>query len=270
MPELPEVEVVVRSLNQQGVVGMVIRGAEVFWPRSVGGDATAFLSSVIPQTIEGITRRGKFIVISLENGTLLVHLRMSGVLYLVDAGVPRTPHEQVILHLGERDLRFHDPRKFGRFIWTQDPRETLNRLGPEPLDPSWSAALLATLVQRRRMIKALLLDQHIIAGLGNIYTDEALWHARIHPATPGWDLDPPRLARLARAIPHVLHQGIAHGGTRLGNGAGNFPGGTAVPRHQHALRVFQRAGLPCPRCAAPIARTIVAGRTTHFCGNCQG
>jgi len=198
---------------------------------------------------------------------------MSGRLYLEDAATPLTGYERVILSLDTgRQLRFYDPRKFGRLEWVSDPTPRLARLGVEPLSDAFTPEVLAAgIAGRARRIKPLLLDQTVVAGLGNIYTDEALWHARIHPERSAAGLTFPEAADLAAAIRIVLERGIRNLGTRLGTGASNFvyPGHDAQARNQEELRVFQRTGEACPRCGTAIARIIVAQRSTHVCPVCQ-
>lgn len=201
-----------------------------------------------------------------------MHLRMSGRLHLVAPGRPRNKHEHVLLNLeGRQQLRFHDTRKFGRLYLTFDADNILGRLGPEPLARGFSQKKLACLLKpRKRLIKPLLLDQAFIAGLGNIYVDEALWESRIHPCRLAASLSEAEVRALHRAIPRVLRRGLKNLGTSLGTGKTNF---YSIARHQgrnrDQLRVFRRTGRPCPRCRAPIERTIVGQRSTHICPECQ-
>ncbi|MCG8479629.1 MAG: hypothetical protein MI724_11070, partial [Spirochaetales bacterium] len=187
MPELPEVHTVVEDLRAAGLIGARILAADVTWERTVDGDADAFCTAVTDRRITGLSRRGKYIRADLSGTmSLLVHLRMSGRLFLEDESAPLTGYERVRLLLEEersgsrsrRELRFHDPRKFGRMIATDAPGAVLDSLGIEPLSSDFDDTRLAALLVGRRRIKALLLDQTVIAGLGNIYVDEALWHAR--------------------------------------------------------------------------------------------
>lgn len=277
MPELPEVQTIVDDLRAAGLPGARIVDARVSWPRSVGGDAGAFSRTVAGRRVAGLDRRGKFILVDLDGGLhLVVHLRMSGRLFLVSPDHPPTGYERVVLQLdtptGARELRFHNPRKWGRMLATENPAEHLRRLGVEPLGPSFTAGTLAAALRgRRRAIKPLLLEQSIVAGLGNIYTDEALWEAEIHPLEPAGSLDPERTAALVGAIRRVLKRGIRNLGTSLGHGTSNFvfPGRTAQARNQEELQVFQRTGLPCPRCGDAVVRIVVAQRATHLCPTCQ-
>lgn len=280
MPELPEVHTVIEDLRAAGLVGMRIRGTVVSWERTVGGDVDVFSSRVTGRRIAALSRRGKYIRADLSGGvSLLVHLRMSGRLFLEEKTAPLSGYERVRLLLEEdhprvrndRELRFHDPRKFGRMVATADPGTILDALGIEPLSSAFDEAYLATLLVGRRRIKPLLLDQTVIAGLGNIYVDEALWHARIHPLTPASSLERSEIAALAAAVPLVLRRGIRNLGTSLGSGKSNFylPNRATQARNQEELAVFRRTGLPCPRCGTAIERLIVAQRSSHVCPSCQ-
>jgi formamidopyrimidine-DNA glycosylase len=197
---------------------------------------------------------------------------MSGRLQLVDSANPRSKHEHVVLQLGkDRQLRLHDTRKFARLYLLADPAIILDRLGPEPLAPSFTARALGNILHsRRRRLKPLLLDQNILAGLGNIYTDEALWEARIHPCRQASSLSDLEIKALHRAIRKVLRQGLQNSGTTLGNGKGNFRS-VAEKRGQNQalLNIFHRTNLPCPRCKTPVERLVVAQRSTHICPTCQ-
>ena len=274
MPELPEVQTLVDDLNAAGLVGKTITAARVYWPRSIGQpSARTFCKHIQAKTIQNIWRRGKFIVCDLSaDYHLLIHLRMTGRLHLVAPNIRRAKHEHVILNLGKRlHLRFHDTRKFGRMLLVNDLEPILNPLGPEPLDASFTAKLLSERLQfRKRLMKPLLLDQTFIAGLGNIYVDEALWEAWIHPCRIAAELSKTEIRALHRSIPKVLKRGLKNLGTTLGTGKSNF---YSVARHrgrnQDQLKVFRRVGLPCPRCKSPIERIIVGQRSTHICLKCQ-
>lgn len=188
------------------------------------------------------------------------------------AGTPEDPYIRVACRLEDgRFLCFRDVRKFGRCLFTRDPSPILNRVGPDPLAETFDYQTLQGLLASRRRVKPLLLDQTVIGGLGNIYVDEALWYARVHPLRRATSLNSRETKRLAASIRYVLLQGIRNGGTRLGGGKGNFlpPGGAREPTNQHHLRVFQQAGRPCPRCGTPIVKSVVAQRGTHTCPRCQ-
>ena len=274
MPELPEVQTIVGDLKAAGMEGTVITGAKVFWTRTIAEpSAGAFCRRIKGQRISAIRRRGKFIVFDFKKGHhLLMHLRMSGRLHLISGESPRKKHEHVILSFrGGKQLRFHDTRKFGRFYLTSDADKILGRLGPEPLADGFKHNILAQRLRpRRRQLKPLLLDQTFIAGLGNIYVDEALWESKIHPCRLAASLAEAEVRALHRAIPRVLKRGLKNLGTSLGTGKANF---YSIARHQgrnrDELKVFRRTGRPCPRCRTKIERIIVGQRSTHICPVCQ-
>lgn len=274
MPELPEVQTVVNDLLASGIVGRTITGARVFWPRSVAmPSAEAFCQAIPGHAIERVWRRAKYLIMDLTGGEhLLAHLRMSGRIHLVAPDEPRAKHEHIVIDLDDgRQLRLHDTRKFGRMYLAQALDAVLGHLGPEPLSGDFTAAiLLARLHEHDRQMKPLLLDQTFLAGLGNIYTDEALWEAQIHPCRRSSSISEEEARRLHRAIRSVLRRGIENAGTSLGNGKANF---YSVKKRQgrnvQALNVFRRTDLPCPRCATRIERIIVGQRSTHLCPACQ-
>ena len=274
MPELPEVETVVNDLLASGIVGRTITGARVFWPRSVAmPSAEAFCQALPGRAIERVWRRAKYLIMDLSGGEhLLAHLRMSGRIHLVAMDEPRAKHEHIVIDLDDgRQIRLHDTRKFGRMYLVREFDAVLGHLGPEPLSGDFTAdILLARLHEHDRQMKPLLLDQAFLAGLGNIYTDEALWEAQIHPCRRSSSISEEEARRLHRAIQSVLRRGIENAGTSLGNGKANF---YSVKKRQgrnaQALNVFRRTDLPCPRCATRIERIIVGQRSTHLCPACQ-
>ncbi len=274
MPELPEVQTVIDDLLRAKLVGRVIARVQVFYPRIIAEPTTArFRTRLTGLTVTGIRRRGKYIILDLSGPThLLVHLRMTGHLYL-DAGKPRRgAHDHVVLALSDgRRLRYHDPRKFGRFFLVDNPEKILARLGPEPLSRTFTAkALTRLMVPRRRMLKPLLLDQTFIAGMGNIYVDEALWQAKLHPCRNTATLDAIEIKRLHRAIRRVLRQGIRNKGTTLGGGETGFSSATGRRgSNKKQLRIFRRTDMPCPRCRGPVRRLIVGQRSSFVCEICQ-
>lgn len=274
MPELPEVETVVRDLRAHGVERSVIRDVAVRWPRTVGGDPAAFRRRLIGRTITGLARRAKYIVVAFDSDDrLLIHLRMTGKFRFAVPGERPGPHDHVVVAFDDgRRLVFNDTRKFGRILLVgpRDP-DPLADLGPEPLEDAFTAACLrARLKGKRRMLKPVLLDQTTVAGLGNIYVDEALWRARLHPERRADTLNADEIARLHAAIREVLRRAVANGGTTLGHGETNFYS-VAGHRGRNAdgLRVFRRDGQPCPRCGTVLTRTVVGQRGTHFCPKCQ-
>jgi len=274
MPELPEVQTIVNDLNTADLIGSRITGARVFWPRTIAEPAPqSFCRRIKGRKFTAIGRRGKYLVFDLNDGnTLLLHLRMSGRLLIASADAPRIKHEHVILSFDDgRQLRFHDPRKFGRLNLVKDPGRILDRLGPEPLSDGFTAQALGKLLKsRNRILKPLLLDQTFIAGLGNIYVDEALWEARLHPCRLAATLSKPEIRALRLAIPRVLKRGLKNLGTSLGTGEANFYSVTnRRGRNKDQLNVFRRTDLPCPRCKAKIERIMVGQRSTHICNECQ-
>ena len=274
MPELPEVQTVVNDLNAANLTGIPIIAARVYWPRTVAEPSPRlFCRRIKGQIFTVIRRRGKYLVFDVADGhTMLLHLRMSGRLHLVSADTPRKKHEHVIIGFDDgRQLRFHDTRKFGRLHLLKDPARILDRLGPEPLAAGFTAKILAEgLKQRKRILKPLLLDQTFIAGLGNIYVDEALWEAKLHPCRPAGSLSLSEIKVLHRTIRRVLKRGLKNLGTTLGTGRANFYSvANRRGRNKDQLKVFRRTDLPCPRCKSPIERLIVGQRSTHVCRNCQ-
>lgn len=274
MPELPEVQTIVNDLNAANLIGINISKAKVFWERIIAEPSPyLFCRRVKDRKFTSIRRRGKYLVLEIDDGhTLLLHLRMSGRLHLVSAETPKTKHEHVILGFDDgRQLRFHDPRKFGRLYLVKDAERILDKLGPEPLASVFTLKLLTEhLKRRKRLLKPLLLDQSFIAGLGNIYVDEALWEAKLHPCRIASSLSKPEIKALHGAIPRVLRRGLKNLGTSLGTGETNFYSvASRGGRNKDQLKVFRRADLPCPRCKTPIERIIVGHRGTHVCKMCQ-
>ena len=272
MPELPEVETVVRELRKAALVGRHIVRAQALWAKTVAAPAAArFAREIRGLEIRRLSRRGKFIVAELSGDrTLLVHLRMSGRLDVAPAGSRPRRHDRVVWTLDDgRQLRFEDTRKFGRVWLVRDPAQVLRGLGHEPLAIS-AAAFAAGLAARARRLKPLLLDQTFLAGVGNIYSDEALWTARLHPRRRSDTLTPAQAAELLRAIQTVLRKGIRNLGTTFGAGKTHFvlPRGERG-RNQEELNAYGQTGAPCPRCGTPIRRILVGQRSTHFCPTCQ-
>lgn len=268
MPELPEVEIVVQELLFNQIVGKKVKNVEVLWPRTVIPTPEHFISLLEGKTIQGIKRRGKYLVFALSDDYFLyVHLRMTG-RFTFDP----PSHARVLVHLSDgRILYYNDPRKFGRLTLVADPGHLEEKLGLEPLEPDFTLSVFKTLIRgRQRQIKPLLLDQSVIAGLGNIYVDEALWLAKIHPKTLSSSLIDSQLQNLHKAVREVLLRGLETKGTTLGKGKSNFyrVDGTRGS-HQDVLSVFRRTGLPCPRCGTPIIRLVVAQRSSHICPTCQ-
>jgi formamidopyrimidine-DNA glycosylase len=270
MPELPEVEYIARQLRRE-LVGRRIVRATVLWSRSIeGSDPAEFTARVAGCQVTGIGRRGKYLLIELEGEqTLVVHRRMSGNLVFAAPDVDE-PYTRVAFELDDgRRLLYTDPRKFGRLRLVAPGclDAVFAALGPEPLAPEFTPAVLAErLAGQRRPIKAVLLDQAVLAGLGNIYADEALFRGGIHPLRPAGTLSRRQIAALHAGIQGALETGIAHGGTTFGRHRDVYNEAGANLEH---VEVYRRVGQPCPRCGTPITRIVVAQRGTHFCPRCQ-
>lgn len=274
MPELPEVETYIRELAPD-LQGRRVVQAHVYWPGSIALPTGAEFESAMPgASFAEFGRRGKYLLFGLDDPrTLIVHLRMTGKLYLAPTGAPPGKHEHVILDLDDgRSLHYQDPRKFGRLWLTPDPAAILRNLGPEPFGPDFTPAYLSQkLAGRTAAIKGLLLDQRILAGVGNIYADEALYRARLHPSRAGGDLAEDEIGRLHAAVQAVLARAIEQQGSSLGGSSlQNYmrPGGQQGG-FQEEHNVFRRTGQPCPRCGHPIERIVIAQRSSHFCPICQ-
>lgn len=274
MPELPEVETIVRELISSDLIGKQIASAYVYWARIVETPSSEQLIRQLQnQRIQKVERRGKYLVFTLSsNETLLVHLRMTGKFEWIEKNAPVNKHEHVRLVFTDGTaLRYQDPRKFGRWSLFEDVSEKMDKLGLEPLSSEFTAQALTRLLQNHSSrIKPFLLDQKYIAGLGNIYVDEALWEAKIHPQRQADSLTIQEIKRLHAAIQKVLNKGIKNQGTSLGTGQGNyFSVSGRRGGHQHQLKVFRQDGQACPRCGNAIVKIVVAQRGTHFCPICQ-
>jgi formamidopyrimidine-DNA glycosylase len=278
MPELPEVEYVARQLRR-ALPGRIISAVQVNWPRAIAHPDVETFSAELPGAqVLGIDRRAKYLLISLSGDqSLVIHRRMTGNLLLFPAAADpaawaETPdaYARVVFLLddGQR-LVFTDPRKFGRIALypTRELATALGGLGLEPLSAEFTPEALAALLRgRARLMKPLLLDQSVIAGIGNIYADESLFRAGIHPLRRAETLTSEEITRLHAAIRTVLEAGIEHGGTTFGRHQDIF--GEAGRNRAH-LAVYQRTGEPCLRCGTPLVRLVVAQRSAHFCPTCQ-
>lgn len=273
MPELPEVETIRENLRNGGVgnpslLGKTIRETQVLWPRTLATPSLEEFQALVPgQIIVEILRRGKYLVFRLSKDFLLIHLRMSGDLLVEPTKAPLHKHHRLTLILHDRSqelrLAFNDTRKFGRVWLVSDPKEVLAPLGPEPLDPGFTSQdLYQGLKTRRRQLKPLLMDQTFLAGLGNIYTDEALHLAGLHPLSRSNQVTIAGAERLWEAIRHVLLEGIRYNGASIDwvYRGGDF---------QNHFRVYDRKGELCYTCGTPIQRTVVGQRGTHICPKCQ-
>jgi formamidopyrimidine-DNA glycosylase len=264
VPELPEVETYRQRLEPRlagkTLVQVTILDERLTMPR----DSQSVAGALEGRRVRAVDRRGKYLLVRLvDGGTLVVHLRMTG-------GFPaaRSSHERAVIDLDDGSrLVYRDVRRFG--TWQLLDPEQLEaylaaRLGPEPLERGFTIAYLSgRLAGRRAPLKALVLDQRTVAGLGNIYADESLWHARLHPLRGGATLDAAEVAALRRGVRHALRRGIARSGSDLGDGA------YTVGSMQDEFRVYGRDGEPCHRCRTVVVKTRVAGRGTHFCPACQ-
>ena len=293
MPELPEVETIRRQLCEAGVEGRTIDKISIGWFRTVEPLSPAvFRKQVTGRTIQKLSRHGKWLIFELDHkDNLLVHLRMTGGFYLSEGRLKKGPHDRAILQLsGGLNLHFRDPRKFGRFrivgqaslypesLCSQrngtrsrkrEARPTIEGLGPDVLTLQKSE-FFQGLERRKKVIKALLLDQSFVAGVGNIYADEALFEARLHPERRPNSLAPEERAALYKAVRRVIRAGVRNGGTSLGDGQGNYTdlngqsGG-----HREKVKVYGRTGKPCVVCGTLLEKITIAQRTTVFCPRCQ-
>lgn len=269
MPELPEVETTRRGLAPH-VIGRAIARIEVREPRLRWPVAKDLASSLAHARIGSLERRGKYLLFGTEAGTLLVHLGMSGSLrYLPQSAAPGT-HDHIDVHFADGgSLRFNDPRRFGSFMLTAAPHRhrLLKALGPEPLGPEFTADYLARACSGRRVaIKQQLMNGRVVVGVGNIYANEALFRAGIHPLRAAGRIARPRFEPLVAAVRAVLLDAIEEGGTTLRN----FVGGDGRPGYfRGSLRVYEREGQPCVNCGAPIVHRVVGQRATYYCARCQ-
>jgi len=268
MPELPEVETVARGL-QQRLPGSTITGAVVYWPRTLACPAPdEFAARIVGRRVESVGRRGKYVVVKLDRGYLLVHLKMSGRLFVAPAGKAPGSHIRAALDLdGGRQLLFRDARKFGRIYLVDQVEEVTAPLGPEPLAADFSLDHFSRLLDRRSgRLKSMLLDQEFLAGVGNIYADEILFASRLNPLRRANTLTAADQARLYEAIRSVLEQAIVACGTTLPDRNYLDAEGRAG---EYRAKVYGRTGDPCPACGALVERLVVGGRSTHFCPKCQ-
>ncbi len=271
MPELPEVETIVRALRLGGRGGFpipesTVESAKILWPKTLAVPTIdEFHTRIAGCTVVDVSRRGKYINIQLDRGYLLIHLRMSGDLRVVQSiDEPLLPHDRFILYFTNGShLVFNDARKFGRVWYVDDPAYIFSRLGIEPFDPSLTVDwLFVNLHRRKKSIKSLLLDQSFLAGLGNIYTDESLHRAGIHPLRLSDSLSLIESERLLSSIRETLSEGIKRNGASIDwvYRGGDF---------QNTFRVYQLTGKPCPICGTTIERIVAGQRGTHFCPRCQ-
>jgi formamidopyrimidine-DNA glycosylase len=264
MPELPEVETIARALKPE-LIGRTILSADLRWERTLAApNAATFKQQIAGQKILNISRRAKYLVIQLNTCSFLIHLRMSGDLEIRKGTINPEKHDRLLLHLSDQHyLAFNDTRKFGRVWLTDQPQTVLGKLGPEPLEKNFTAAwLFKNLQTRKRFLKPLLLDQTFLAGLGNIYTDESLHLAQLHPQAASNNVTYEQAEALHQAIRSVLREGIRRNGASID---WVYRGG----EYQNYFRVYGRTGNPCLVCGAIIKKFTVGQRGTHICPNCQ-
>lgn len=266
MPELPEVESTVRYLKEL-IEGLSIKSSKVLWNRTIAfNKARLFSEQISGAKITDVFRRGKLIGMQLkglQDQFLFIHLRMSGLLDVLRASMPLRPHDRVALYFSNgQSLRFNDTRKFGRMYLVSSPEIITANIGIEPLGEEFTpAALDLILLTRKGAIKPALLNQSLIAGLGNIYVDESLWKSKIHPLTPCNRIPQQKRAALHAAIVSILSKAVSLRGTDFGDGV--IDGGRYSPV------VYGREGKPCKHCKSEIRRIVVGQRGTHLCPNCQ-
>ncbi|QKJ66401.1 bifunctional DNA-formamidopyrimidine glycosylase/DNA-(apurinic or apyrimidinic site) lyase [Deefgea piscis] len=270
MPELPEVETTRRGIHDHllnaKVSELIVRNGRLRWP--VPADLASLIGG---QTINSIGRRAKYLLLGFKHGTLIIHLGMSGSLRILTEAYPAEKHDHIdlILDNGKR-LRYHDPRRFGSWLWCDTPideHSLLKSLGPEPLSDAFDAlALQQKIGQRRTAIKQLIMDNHVVVGVGNIYASESLFRAKIHPTRPGQSLSAEERLRLVAAIKETLHAAIAAGGSTLKDYV------DSEGNHGYFMLnsyVYGRTGEPCRVCGNLINTLRQGQRATFYCNNCQ-
>jgi formamidopyrimidine-DNA glycosylase len=274
MPELPEVETTARGLRGRILGKRIVGAGAMDWPRMLPNATPELVEAAVRgRTVELVDRRGKYLILGLSDDRwVLIHRKMSGNLVVQDAGSPGpVRHTHLVVRFDDgMELHFVDPRKFGRiYLFTgrsELDRFLAERLGPEPLADLTEARLRALLQRRRGRLKSLLLDQRFLAGIGNLYADEILWEARLHPERSAASLTPRERGRLLQAIRRVLGDAIERRGTSFST---YVDAAGASGDNQDYLRVYGRAGFPCPRCGRPIERRVIAQRGTWLCPRCQ-
>lgn len=270
MPELPEVETsrqgIIPHLEGRRVINLTVRAPRLRWP------IPPELAAELPgQRIMSVTRRGKYLLLSAQTGTIILHLGMSGCLRILPVGTPPKLHDHVDLELEQgKILRFSDPRRFGALLWTtQDPKlhPLLAKLGPEPLNDEFSGEYLFSQSRgRKTAIKLLIMNSQVVVGVGNIYANEALFSAGIRPQRPCGKVSLVEYKRLAKAIKNTLTKAIKAGGTTLRD----FASTDGKPGYfRHELQVYAREGENCLRCHTPLKTSRLGQRATVYCSSCQ-
>lgn len=272
MPEMPEVETIKSNLQNSGLLGETVSSVQIFFEKSICGvSASSFAKKLQGQKFNALERKGKFLIFQFSNTCFLLHLRMSGKLKILEEPAPRLKHERVRFQFQNgRALCFDDQRKFGR-IYLQDPTKTLATLGIEPLTPAFTLlALKKILLKGNQKIKTLLLDQKKVSGLGNIYVDESLWEAKVHPEKISSTLSDQEVENLFNAVKKVLGEAIQRKGTSLGKNSANYRTLDGnLGENQNFLQAYGRKGSFCFRCSTEILKIKCANRGTYYCPSCQ-
>jgi formamidopyrimidine-DNA glycosylase len=270
MPELPEVETTLRGISPyligETVTHVKVRQPSLRWP--VPDNLAQMLTG---QVIKLIRRRGKYLLFEVDQGTLMIHLGMSGSLRIAASDVPAMAHDHVDICLSSsRILRYRDPRRFGSILWVDDEpahHPLLEKLGPEPLSDSFTGPYLYSLAARRKLaVKSYIMDSHVVVGVGNIYANEALFQSGIRPHRAAGRISLARYDRLVSCIKIILEDAIRQGGTTLRD----FTGGDGQPGYfKHSLSVYGRAQQPCRNCGHALKEIRLGQRSTVFCSGCQ-
>ncbi len=267
MPELPEVETTLRGIEPH-IVGALIERLSVYngslrWPVTQG------ISEIVKgQRLLSLTRRAKYLLLQLEHGSMMIHLGMSGSLRLVDKNTARRKHDHIEMHMSNgKCLRYHDPRRFGAWLWSDSEHHQLDHLGPEPLTEAFNGKRLYDLSRKRKIaVKPFIMDNKIVVGAGNIYASEALYRSGIRPDREAGRVSRQRYDLLAGHIKDVLQAAIEQGGTTLRD----FVNGNGEPGYfQQTLAVYGRGGEPCFSCEKPLSEIKLGQRSSVFCGHCQ-
>lgn len=270
MPELPEVETTLRGLAPH-VLGKRVARVVVRQPRLRWRVPPVLVRDLPGQVIRALSRRGKYLLLGADTGTVILHLGMSGSLRVVPCRAPPAPHDHVDIALADgRCLRLRDPRRFGALLWSRNPsrHRLIAALGPEPLSGAFGGAYLFRVTRgRKRAIRDCLLDGRLVAGVGNIYANESLFAAGIRPQRPAGRISRAGCDRLARAVRATLRRAIRAGGSSLRD----FRRADGSPGYfQLTAAVYGRQGAPCRRCGRPVRALALHGRTAYYCPRCQG
>lgn len=274
MPELPEVETVRKGLITL-IGGSTITGVDVFWNRMITPPFSSekFQEVLVGEQIHTIERRGKYLIFLMDHWAMISHLRMEGKFEVTPVDAPYKKHTHVVFHLADnRDLRYLDVRKFGRFslipIEKRNDFEPIKKLGPEPTPSFFKVeAFQESLSRTGRAIKTTILDQQVVAGVGNIYADESLFQAAINPMKPANRLNQAEAERLHEAIIDVIARAVEAGGSTIRTYKNTLG---EAGKFQVALNVYGKTNQACPRCGTAIEKTKVGQRGTHYCPHCQG